>query len=348
MNSTANRTEAESLLQRICRADSVRRLDTMLREQAGVGLVLVRPGRDQKVEVLAAGEGFNLPDFCRMILGVEGGRTRCSTCRSMLAFAAWNRGLVQHACHGGVSVFAAPVASDNRRHPEFLVVSSCAFAPQDAAGGWREARKHARGLPMDMRRLQAAYGRLPRLSAEKEQFVKSVIGIAASVIGEHLAADSRAGAKQPEPGHSIMETALARSLHHPFHGLHRQTGSALIEVVKSVLRSNPAPPYTVQEIARAARLTPNHFSTVFHRHAGTSFKRFLTSMRIERAQEELRDLKLTIAEAAGRAGFTDANYFARAFKARTGVTPREWRSKRTSSRPPARAQTGQKMRMNNP
>ena len=322
-----------SLLPLICRADSVRRLDALLREQTGVGLVLVRPGPDQKVEVVEAGERFNLPDFCRMIRGVEGGWARCSTCRSLLAFAAWNRGLVQHSCHGGIAVFAAPVRSGDQAGHEFLVVSSCAFAPEDEKKGWREAREHARGLPMDLRRLRQAYGRLPRLTPEKEQFVKGVIGIAASVISEQLAAAApKQGVQTAAASGARPEPARA----HPFQDLHGQTGSALTEVVMSVVRMNPAPPYTVQEIARAARLTPNHFSSVFRRHAGTSFKKYLAGARIERAREGLRDLKLSISEAAARAGFADPNYFARIFKAHVGMTPREWRLGKAGLAPSSR------------
>ncbi|MBP7830029.1 MAG: helix-turn-helix domain-containing protein [Kiritimatiellae bacterium] len=309
-------------LRTICRTESVRALDALMREQAGVGLVLVRPGRDQKVEVAEAGEGIALPEFCRLIHGAEGGRERCSTCRSLLAVAAWNRGLVRHSCHGGIAVFAAPVRSGRTVDPEFLVVGSCAFAPGRGARGWTEAREHARGLALDVRKLRDAYGKLPHLTPRKERLVKSVIGVAASVIGELMAGmpfRSDSGAAEKEA------VAAPATKSHPFQDLHRQTGSALVDVVMTVVRSNPAPPYTVADIARAAILTPNHFSALFRRHAGQTFKAFLMKARLQRSRALLRDRALSIAEVAARSGFPDANYFSRVFRAGTGITPRAWR-----------------------
>lgn len=322
MRSDGGLSTKGGLLRTICRSESVRALDAMLREQTGVGLVLVRPSRDQKVEVVEAGEGITLPDFCRLVQGAEGGRERCSTCRSLLAVAAWNRGLVQHSCHGGIAVFAAPIRFGSLPDTEFLVVSSCAFAPRRGAGGWNEARAHARGLPVDLRKLRDAYGKLPRLTPRMENLVKGVIGVAASIIGERMTGT----AFQSEPGFvKTGAVAAPKTKNDPFQGLHRQTGSALVDVVMTVVRSNPAPPYTVADIARAAYLTPNHFSALFRRHAGVTFKDFLMKARLQRSRDLLRDRALSIAEVAARSGFPDANYFSRVFRAGTGITPRAWR-----------------------
>lgn len=80
------------------------------------------------------------------------------------------------------------------------------------------------------------------------------------------------------------------------------------------------------EIARAAHMSPNHFSALFHQHMGQSFSTYVAWMRISLAQELLRDFTLSIREVAERAGFDDANYFARRFRQKTGLSPRRWRS----------------------
>jgi two-component system response regulator YesN len=58
---------------------------------------------------------------------------------------------------------------------------------------------------------------------------------------------------------------------------------------------------------------------------GESFSEFLLNRRIELAKEVLRDLTLNITEVARKVGYDDPGYFARRFRRKTGMSPREWR-----------------------
>ena len=84
-------------------------------------------------------------------------------------------------------------------------------------------------------------------------------------------------------------------------------------------------PYGVVDIAAAAGISPNHFSSLFHKHMKQAFSEFLTDRRLELAKQVLGDLTLNIADVARKVGYDDAGYFARRFRQKTGVTPREWR-----------------------
>jgi AraC-like DNA-binding protein len=321
--------EREERVRQLCRRPSVRKLDEILREQTGVGLVILLPQENEKLEVCSAGEPATLPQFCRLIHGAPGGLGRCITCRSNLAFAAFNRGLVQHACHGGVSVFAAPVNFTEQGRADIVVVSSCAFTPQKRAAGWTRARRHAKGLALDVRALRQAYYRLPSLAGSKQNLVRSLVGLAADVLADEMALPAQPPAGKPPPRFRMDEAvreAMVLSPGRAFQGLNQPSGAALVEAVTAVVRSKPNLPFRVSEIARAAGLTPNHFSALFRKHNGQSFSTFLVWMRIALAQELLRDLKLSVQEISDRAGFDDPNYFARRFKQKTGVTPRAWRA----------------------
>jgi len=300
-----------------------------MREQTGVGLVILLPQGNEKLEVCSAGEPAKLPQFCRLIHAAPGGLDRCITCRSNLAFAAFNRGLVQHACHGGVSVFAAPVNFSEAGRSDIVVVSSCAFTPRKRAAGWGRARDYVKGLTLDSRSLRRAYYQLPSLAGSKLSLVKRLVGLAANVMADEMALPAQPPAGKSLPPFRMDEAvreALVLSPGRAFQGLNQPSGTALIEVVTAVLRSKPNLPFRVSEIARAAGLTPNHFSALFRKHAGQSFSTFLAWMRIALAQELLRDLKLSVQEVSDRAGFDDPNYFARRFKQKTGLTPRAWRA----------------------
>lgn len=69
--------------------------------------------------------------------------------------------------------------------------------------------------------------------------------------------------------------------------------------------------------------------------AGTTFTEELMQLRLERAQEILRDTRcaaLPITEVAARCGFSDPSHFARRFRRRFARTPRQFRAAATRTR----------------
>jgi LacI family transcriptional regulator len=83
-------------------------------------------------------------------------------------------------------------------------------------------------------------------------------------------------------------------------------------------------------VANVLRMAPLSRRTMEHRFAklvGRTPHAEIVRIRMERASQLLRETKLSLAEIASRAGFTDANYLSVAFKKYTGVSPRRYRSK---------------------
>jgi len=109
---------------------------------------------------------------------------------------------------------------------------------------------------------------------------------------------------------------------------------AVVRVVATLVDRRPNMPFSVGEIAAAARISPNHFSSLFRKHQKESFSVYLTEKRIDLAKEVLGDLTLNIAEVAQRVGYDDPGYFARRFKQKTGMTPGEWRAALSSGPEP--------------
>jgi AraC-like DNA-binding protein len=124
---------------------------------------------------------------------------------------------------------------------------------------------------------------------------------------------------------SKLREAL-KQVHKPgFRNVSGSVQTTLVDVVQSVVGANPHLPVTVADVARAAQITPNHFSLIFRRQTGTTFSEFLAEKRFERSVERLQDLTLSIAQVARQSGFSEPNYFAKIFRKRTGMAPREWR-----------------------
>ena len=64
---------------------------------------------------------------------------------------------------------------------------------------------------------------------------------------------------------------------------------------------------------------------MFRRDLGTSPLAWVLDSRIGASKVLLTTTELPVASVARRVGFRDAYYFSRQFRARTGLTPSQWR-----------------------
>ena len=327
------KAELDRMVTEIRSSAVIAKLEEMARDLAGIVLlVYVRHG-DRVQELYATGRPAVLPQFCRVVRGSTEGKKRCAACRQLIAFGAACRGLSEFSCHGGVSLIAAPADSQADYDPaESVVVASCAFAHADRDGGWKAARAHAEGLPLDLHALRDAYRQLPSLTEEKVALVNNIIAVAAAAVDEVrirvTSGDSerrRAALCSNDEIEAHIGSALSLSRGKEFRHCGEATGKTLVALVAAMVGRDPGLPFSVANISRAARITPNYFSTLFRKHAGQTFVSFLNEKRVELAKKHLRDLRLSVAEVADMAGFGDAGYFGRRFKQATGQPPEAWR-----------------------
>jgi AraC-like DNA-binding protein len=84
------------------------------------------------------------------------------------------------------------------------------------------------------------------------------------------------------------------------------------------------------EVARALGISKRYLHALLA-DSGTTFVGALSAIRLDRASELLSDRRfgqLQIGEISLQCGYLDPSYFARAFRRRFGVGPREWRARR--------------------
>lgn len=85
------------------------------------------------------------------------------------------------------------------------------------------------------------------------------------------------------------------------------------------------PDLSLIEVAAQVNLSASHFSLVFSRETGETFKEYLTRIRIDRAKELLRTTGLKSFEVASQSGYNDPHYFSYIFKKNTGFSPQQFR-----------------------
>jgi AraC-like DNA-binding protein len=81
----------------------------------------------------------------------------------------------------------------------------------------------------------------------------------------------------------------------------------------------------IAQTARDIGYHRDHLTRKLKRETGLGLRGHRDRLRLERAEQALTRAR-SVSEAATIAGFDDANYFARWFKARTGRTPGSWRA----------------------
>lgn len=316
----------------------LQKLSDLAKDLTGISFIIIFP-KNGGWDWAIPGQTLELPKFCRIIHETKEGAKHCKMCHILMAIAACSEGITEQRCHAHASVLVAPVSGKDDEG--MAVIGTCTYAPGDDAKIWRDLHERGRKLGIDTRELEEAYRELPRLSQEDLDIARAIMSIAGEAVEEirircivedelkSLRADSKRSA--PDIVEAV-ERELRKPVSPPLGGklssLDRteKKGSTLVKIVSDLVTRKPHLPFSVAEIAAAARITPNHFSTLFRINTGQSFTDFITGKRVEVAKKLLGDLTLNIGEVALSVGYSDAGYFTRRFKQKTGMTPREWRA----------------------
>ncbi|MBQ6823300.1 MAG: helix-turn-helix domain-containing protein [Clostridia bacterium] len=96
---------------------------------------------------------------------------------------------------------------------------------------------------------------------------------------------------------------------------------AVLHFIQANLHRN----ITVAELAAITGYSTDHFSRTFRKCFGISPLGYVTKLKINKAKRQLQETRLSVAVIAEGLGYCDANYFAKIFKSRVGVSPLQYR-----------------------
>ncbi|MBA4030383.1 MAG: hypothetical protein C0478_05755 [Planctomyces sp.] len=105
--------------------------------------------------------------------------------------------------------------------------------------------------------------------------------------------------------------------------------TAALEDVLDYMKLNLGRDLGRDELARIAQVSPGHFSRLFSAKIGQSPTRHLLTLRLERAQELLKqEIHLSVIEISRICGFSDQANFYHAFRHHVGCSPAKFRESR--------------------
>jgi two-component system response regulator YesN len=106
----------------------------------------------------------------------------------------------------------------------------------------------------------------------------------------------------------------------------RQHASVIQQARQYVERHYMDPNMSLNEVAAQVNHNPSYLSAVFSQETGTTFKEYLTEIRMKKAKELLRTTNARSSEIACRIGYNDPHYFSYVFRKNTGLTPTDFRA----------------------
>jgi len=101
-----------------------------------------------------------------------------------------------------------------------------------------------------------------------------------------------------------------------------------LQPVFELLEENFSQPIKVQDAARCCAMSASHFMRFFKMTVGQTFRSYLISFRVAKAQHMLINDEVSLAEISQEMGFCSQSYFGEVFKALVGTTPRTYRCRR--------------------
>ena len=112
------------------------------------------------------------------------------------------------------------------------------------------------------------------------------------------------------------------------HNILTKKEESTVDIIKKVriyVEQNYAKDLILDDVSKEMQISPYYFSKLFKKKTGNTFIEYLTSVRMEKAKELLRNSDMSMKEICVEVGYADANYFSRTFKKNVGVTPSEYK-----------------------
>lgn len=115
----------------------------------------------------------------------------------------------------------------------------------------------------------------------------------------------------------------------------QQMGSGVVREIQLFIRRHYSEGISLNMLAEQFYLHPNYLSRLIKEKTGRNFVEYLTEVRMNKAEELLRESDYKIIEICAMVGYDNPRYFSKVFKQYTGMTPRDYREEAGSEAAPA-------------
>jgi two-component system response regulator YesN len=114
---------------------------------------------------------------------------------------------------------------------------------------------------------------------------------------------------------------------------HKRQELDIYQRTLSIISMRQAPNITLEYIANTLQVSPEKISSAIHKKTGKTFRQLLSDCRLFVVRQQLTETKISIQEIAASMGYGNTQNFIRWFKSVESVSPNQFRSMFSSSRP---------------
>ena len=105
-----------------------------------------------------------------------------------------------------------------------------------------------------------------------------------------------------------------------------ESGENSFQKLLDYLEFNSSSHLDLDTLSEAFFINRTYICDMFRKHLNTTFRKYLTDLRLKKAKELLETTALDISAVAANAGFDDASYFSKVFRKATGLSPLQYRA----------------------
>ncbi|MGN1052026.1 MAG: PocR ligand-binding domain-containing protein [Candidatus Scatosoma sp.] len=236
---------------------------------------------------------IEMPTYCKNIRSTKGLEDSCALCDEV-HFKEVNRTKNFHCytCHAGICEVIAPIMHDD------IVIAYIMLGrfrdKERTFSSIKFVREFTKKHGLDLPTQTDAYYKLPLFS---EQEIHASFNIVKSLI------------------HFIWAGNLIST--------HKDLLPQKIEqYIEQNLTSNIL---TVEHLCRTFFISKSTLYNLFHKEFQDTLRNYILKKRLQLAEKILLGSNLTITQISGQCGFTDYNYFTRAFTKKYGISPTKFR-----------------------
>ena len=234
----------------------------------------------------------NLP-FCYMMERSPVTNAFCTHCDQQAdEQCARQKNAYAYHFHAGLIEVACPVYIDNT-YVGFLIIGQ--FRTKKAGLEKEYARKLALLCETEPDTLYKKYYSQPLIGAEAVDGIKLIAGMIRSRL--------------------LEEKVFSLEYH------------GVIKKVENYINQNICSPLPLKGIAQHVFMSSAYLSTTYKNVTGKNITDYIQERRVSAACFLIRTTSKSISKVAQETGFSDANYFTKVFKKKTGMTPREYRQR---------------------
>ncbi|MBI4976858.1 MAG: PocR ligand-binding domain-containing protein [Spirochaetes bacterium] len=240
--------------------------------------------------------------FCTLARSTPAGRCACiaSDVDEAVADALTRGEPYLHTCHAGLIEAVVPVMYRGEHIATVFCGQSQVNGAPASQKRWLYRRAKAFGI--DPSALYAAYHSLNMTDTDKLLRIGKLLSLALTQLAE---TEDRA--------------AFNRTL--------ALTRNPAVREIAAYADAHFREQVSIGRLAKRVRHSTAYLSRLFHRSMGKTFSDYLAERRIGWAKHLLVTTGLSVADIAENVGYLRQSYFARKFKALTGLTPLEYRRK---------------------